>query len=74
MSLAKSVEQHLDDYFQLCSEPQGEGLYNIIMREVERPLLQKALHITQGNKSKAAEILGLHRNTFKKKMVELGLD
>lgn len=78
MALAQSIAEHLEEYFQACSTPDGvvyaEGLYRVVVREVERPLLQKALAMTQGNQSRAATLLGMHRNTFRKKMVELGLE
>lgn len=78
MALAQTIAEHLEEYFAVCgehNEPQGgEGLYRIVLREVERPLMQKALEIAQGNQTRAATLLGMHRNTFRKKMVELGLE
>lgn len=77
MALAQTIAEHLEEYFAVCGEHNdigGEGLYRIVLREVERPLLQKALEMAQGNQTRAATLLGMHRNTFRKKMVELGLE
>lgn len=79
MALAQSIAEHLEKYFDTCfssgsSAIEADGLYKLVVREVERPLLQKALQVSDGNQTKAATLLGMHRNTFRKKMVELGLD
>jgi DNA-binding NtrC family response regulator len=50
------------------------GLYDRILREVERPLLSLSLLATRGNQIKAAEVLGINRNTLRKKMRALGID
>ncbi|MFP3943149.1 MAG: helix-turn-helix domain-containing protein [Alphaproteobacteria bacterium] len=49
------------------------GLYDRILREVERPLLEEALRATDGNQVRAAELLGLNRNTLRKKLLNFGL-
>lgn len=49
------------------------NLYPLIMQEVEKPLLMCVLDFTKGNQSLAAEILGLNRNTLRKKIIELKL-
>lgn len=79
MALAHSIAEHLEEYFAVCQTKSSrkktqEGLYRVVVREVERPLLQKALEISHGNQTQAASLLGMHRNTFRKKMVELGLE
>ena len=47
------------------------GLYNRILKELERPLLALTLEATQGNQLRAADLLGLNRNTLRKKLKEL---
>jgi two-component system, NtrC family, nitrogen regulation response regulator GlnG len=49
------------------------GIYDTIIRRVEKPLIEAILKITKGNKKKAATILGINRNTLSKKMEELGI-
>jgi two-component system nitrogen regulation response regulator GlnG len=47
------------------------GVYQKILNEVERPLIEKTLEVTMGNQLKAAALLGLNRNTLRKKINEL---
>jgi two-component system, NtrC family, nitrogen regulation response regulator GlnG len=72
--LGGSIEQHLKTYFSAHGDglPAG-GLYDRILREVERPLIIQTLQATRGNQIKAAEILGLNRNTLRKKIRELDI-
>jgi two-component system nitrogen regulation response regulator GlnG len=73
-TLSQSVERHIDGYFK--AHPHGlpaSGLYDRILREVERPLLALSLQATRGNQIRAAELLGLNRNTLRKKLRELDL-
>lgn len=71
-TLQESVERHLTDYFQTFGEElPPPGLYHRILREVESPLLSAALAATRGNQIKAAELLGLNRNTLRKKIRDL---
>jgi len=51
----------------------ASGLYDRILREIERPLLALSLQATRGNQIRAAELLGLNRNTLRKKLRELDL-
>jgi len=55
------------------SPPEG-GLYNAAIAPLERALILHALNRTNGNQSQAADLLGLHRNTLRNKLRELGLD
>jgi two-component system nitrogen regulation response regulator GlnG len=74
-SLAALVERHLASHF--ASQAGGipaPGLYDRIMAEVERPLFHLTLAATGGNQVRAAEILGLNRNTLRKRINDLGLD
>jgi two-component system nitrogen regulation response regulator GlnG len=49
------------------------GLFDRILREVERPLIALTLEATRGNQIRAAEVLGLNRNTLRKKIRELSI-
>ena len=68
-SLSEAVDIHLHRHFPLHGDSLPEpGLYERIVREVERPLIQHCLAATNGNQIKSAEILGLNRNTLRKKI------
>ena len=70
--LAKEVESQLNEYFSAHKETlPATGLYNRVLREIEKPLFTLTLQATQGNQIKAANILGLNRNTLRKKIKEL---
>ncbi|MEX0852976.1 MAG: sigma 54-interacting transcriptional regulator, partial [Bauldia sp.] len=72
--LAASVERHLHAYFDGFGEGlPPPGLYHRILREVEAPLITAALASTRGNQIKAAELLGVNRNTLRKKIRELDI-
>ncbi len=73
-TLANSVEQHLAKLFQEFGDHlPPPGLYHRIIREVEIPLISAALAATRGNQIKAAELLGLNRNTLRKKVNDLDI-
>ncbi len=73
--LALTVERHLRSYFAAHDEDlPSSGLYGRIMQEIERPLLSLTLAQCEGNQLRAAELLGLNRNTLRKKIKALGLD
>jgi two-component system nitrogen regulation response regulator GlnG len=72
--LSMSVEHHLAGLFKAHGEQlPPAGLYHRILREVEGPLISAALAATRGNQIKAAELLGLNRNTLRKKVRELDI-
>jgi two-component system nitrogen regulation response regulator GlnG len=73
-TLSMAVERHLNELFK--SHTDGlppPGLYHRILREIESPLISAALGATRGNQIKAAELLGLNRNTLRKKVRDLDI-
>ena len=73
-NLSDAVEGHLARYFKTLDQDEPDsGLYDRILTEVERPLILATLHHTSGNQIKAAAILGLNRNTLRKKIRELNI-
>ncbi len=67
-SLKDSVARAMSDYFtQLDGQPTRD-LYQLVMEQVESPLLEAVMAYTRGNQSKAAEMLGLNRGTLRKKL------
>ena len=70
--LSSSVERHLRRYFDLHGNIlPPPGLYQRILREVEVPLIEIALDATGGNQAKCADLLGINRNTLRKKITDL---
>ncbi|MBK4217213.1 sigma-54-dependent Fis family transcriptional regulator [Paracoccus caeni] len=74
-SLSDNVEAHLQRYFDLHGDSlPPPGLYDRILREIERPLLQVALDATGGNQLRCADLLGINRNTLRKKLTDLNIE
>lgn len=72
--LSSTVERHLRAYFAAHDEVlPATGLYDRVLQEIERPLLAIVLDECDGNQLRAAELLGLNRNTLRKKIRALGL-
>ena len=67
------VREALEDYMSTLDGDDPHDLYAMVMREVERPLLECALNHCGGNQSRAAQCLGLSRGTLRKKLREHGL-
>ncbi len=73
-TLSGTIERHLRDYFDGHNGAlPPRGLYDRVLRELERPLITLTLVATRGNQVKAAEVLGLNRNTLRKKIRELDI-
>lgn len=73
--LGASVARHLRRYFDLHGNMlPPEGLYGRILREVEAPLIEIALDATGGNQAKCADLLGINRNTLRKKITDLDIE
>jgi two-component system, NtrC family, nitrogen regulation response regulator GlnG len=74
-SLGDTIGRHLDAIFEArAGRLPAAGLHGRILREVERPLILKVLVATRGNQLKAAALLGLNRNTLRKKIRELDIE
>lgn len=73
-SLSHSVETHLRQYFLMHQyQLPANGLYDRVLREVERPLIILSLTACKGNQLRAAEMLGINRNTLRKKIRDLDI-
>ncbi|MFP5454409.1 MAG: nitrogen regulation protein NR(I) [Alphaproteobacteria bacterium] len=73
--LADAVEQHLANYFsRFGRDLPPDGLYDRVLAEMERPLLRLTLAAVKGNQLRAARLLGINRNTLRKKLTDLGID
>ncbi|MGE3784820.1 MAG: nitrogen regulation protein NR(I), partial [Alphaproteobacteria bacterium] len=72
--LGAAVERHINGYFAAHRGAlPAAGLYDRVLREVERPLIVATLGATRGNQIRAAHLLGLNRNTLRKKIRELDI-
>ncbi|MEM7505111.1 MAG: nitrogen regulation protein NR(I) [Pseudomonadota bacterium] len=73
-TLSAAVEMHIQRYFDMHGDTlPPNGLYDRILREVELPLIALTLSATRGNQVKASELLGINRNTLRKKIRELDI-
>lgn len=68
------VENYIKKYFKdLEGNLPSHGLYHILLKEIEKPIISVTLDSVKGNQKKAAEILGINRNTLKRKIIDLGI-
>ncbi len=73
-TLRESVELAMKNYFDQLDNEQPAGIYELVLAEVEAPLMESVMSFTQGNQTKASKILGLNRGTLRKKLKTYGLN
>ncbi|HCP18761.1 MAG: nitrogen regulation protein NR(I) [Candidatus Puniceispirillum sp. TMED52] len=74
-NLSQCIIDHIGRYFEAHEgDLPTHGIYDRIIAEVEKPLITTTLAVTRGNQLKAAEVLGINRNTLRKKIITLGID
>lgn len=73
LPLRNYTERALNDYFASLNGHRPARLYDLVLREVEEPLFRTVLDYSDGNQSRAADILGINRATLRKKLREFGL-
>jgi two-component system, NtrC family, nitrogen regulation response regulator GlnG len=71
LSLEEIIHHKLEDYFARTRGVDVDNLYSLVIERVERPLIELTLRKTGGNQIRASEILGINRNTLRKKISEL---
>ena len=71
--LRERVHECMQDYFRNLGGAEPSGLYAMVLRAVEQPLLEVVMAQAAGNQSRAAQWLGMNRNTLRKKLHECGL-
>ena len=74
MSLQESVNYTLQQYITKLDGQTPANLYDLVLAEVEKPLIEMVLKLTNNNQSKAAIVLGISRGTLRKKMAIYGLN
>ncbi len=72
-TLAESVENAVVGYMNTMDDQQVTDLYELVLSEIEAPLLTCVLGITNNNQSQTAHILGLNRGTLRKKLKKYGM-
>ena len=72
-TLRDSVEDALHNYFQHLEGQDVTDVYNMVLSEVEAPLVESVMNYVKGNQTRASEVLGLNRGTLRKKLKQYGL-
>jgi len=72
-TLRDCVESTLSNYFAQLDGAPVTDVYQLVLTEVEAPLLEQVLKYTRNNQTKASELLGLNRGTLRKKLKQYGL-
>ena len=73
-NLPDNIDILLDQYFNDLDGDKPTAIYEMVINTVEKPLLLYIMNKTEGNQSKAAKMLGLNRNTLRKKLKQYNLD
>ena len=73
-NLPDNIDTLLDQYFNDLDGDEPTAIYEMVINTVEKPLLLHIMNKTEGNQSKAAKMLGLNRNTLRKKLKQYNLD
>lgn len=66
--LSDHIKVVLEGYFNDLGDHEPAHLYQLVLQEIERPLLETVMKYTKGNQSKASVVLGLNRGTLRKKL------
>lgn len=71
--IAESIDCALEQFFQDLDGETPSGVYDMVLARVEKPLLISILRRVEGNQTRAADMLGINRNTLRKKLQTYGL-
>ena len=69
-NIQESVKENLERYFQDLKGAEPHGVYDMVVQAVEKPMLELVMAQAEGNQSKAAEWLGINRNTLRRKLLD----
>ena len=72
--LSQCINESLEDYFTHLDGQPPHAIYDMVLGCVEKPMIEFILNKVGGNQSKAAEVLGINRNTLRKKMAQYHLE
>ena len=72
--IARYVRKAVNEYFKdLDGEEPSCSVFDMVMNCVEKPLIETVMHHADGNQTRAADLLGINRNTLRKKIIEHGI-
>jgi Fis family transcriptional regulator, factor for inversion stimulation protein len=72
--LSACVRKMMKQYFNDLDGEDATDIYDMVVANVERPLLEVVMHHAEGNQTRAADLLGLNRNTLRKKLTQHGIE
>lgn len=72
-NLTSCVEQSVDQYLRILDNPEVANLYELVLEQIEEPLLKRVLKYVRSNQVRAAKLLGISRGTLRKKMKRYGM-
>jgi Fis family transcriptional regulator, factor for inversion stimulation protein len=72
--LSACVRKMMKQYFKDLDGEDATDIYDMVVANIERPLLEVVMHHAHGNQSRAADLLGLNRNTLRKKLSQHGIE
>lgn len=71
--IAECVKHSLERYFRDLDGEAPSGLYDMVLRQMERPMLEVVMREAAGNQTRAADMLGMNRNTLRRKLSDHGM-
>ena len=69
-NIQECIKENLERYFQDLKGAEPHGVYDMVVHAVEKPMLELVMAQAEGNQSKAAEWLGINRNTLRRKLLD----
>ena len=72
--VARCVRKAVEGYFRDLDGEKPHPIYDMVIRSVEKPLIELVMKHAEGNQTRAAELLGLNRNTLRKKLTQHGIE
>ncbi len=72
-ALSSAVQKAVANYLQQLNGQDVNDLYELVLSELERPLLEEVMKYTRGNQTRAANLMGINRGTLRKKLKQYGM-
>ncbi|MBC7207279.1 MULTISPECIES: Fis family transcriptional regulator [Methyloversatilis] len=71
--IAECVRHSLERYFRDLDGEAPSDIYDMVLRQMERPMLEVVMREAEGNQTRAADMLGMNRNTLRRKLTDHGM-